>query len=121
MKSLFLHFIGLFMAVALVTACIPFTKDESTFAKVEQSFLTAKQQLDIYAALPVCSAEVKVLCHKQATVEKLQGYLTLVEQQIELARQQIAAGEDSTVAERRALTTLGTLFAIYAAQALSKQ
>lgn len=107
--------------VLLASACVPWGPDDSTFAKVEASYTTAKQQIDVYAALPVCSAEITTLCHKPATVEKLTSYLDLVGVQIELAKSQIAAGEDSTVAERRAMTTLGTLFAIYAAQALSKQ
>lgn len=106
----------------LATACgVVVDENSTTFEKVEQSYLTAKSQIDVYAGLPECSAEVTVLCSKPAVTAKLNEYLTLVGAQVELAKAQIAAGEDSTVAERRAMTTLGTLFGLYAVQALSKQ
>lgn len=112
----------LLLVTTIVAACaVGLDENATTFEKVEASYTTAKSQIDVYAALPECTAEVKTLCSKPATVAKLNEYLGLVGTQIELAKSQIAAGEDSTMAERRALTTLGTLFAIYAAQALSKQ
>ncbi len=108
-------------AVLGLVACSVLTDENATtFEKVQASYVTAQSQVDIYSSLPICSEEIDTLCSDPAVVEKLQKYLTLVGTQIETAQSQIDAGLDATFAQEQALTTLGTLFAIYAAQALKQ-
>lgn len=116
-----MKYIALLLTLAL-TACFPWEQENaSTYDKVVASYETAQAQIDIYTSLPACGEGVLPPCHDPAVIAKIERHMNLVGQQIALAEAAIQAGEDPTVAERRALTALATVFSIFAAQALATQ